>query len=189
MKKTKNGCLACGLFSVIRLASLHGVINHSMGASNATLHGNGCIQSIDIFEIRFVWKFFSCVRGFYFVIAQINDFCMQVCVSIWMLWRRKITTERHNDEIWMNWIFYWVIVTGNYRMSMITYSFLCIKIVWRRQTKMYQLTTDAGFVSAPPAEISTEIIVKNRNVIRELQSDDLFYLERDLEFREKVNFR
>lgn len=52
---------------------------------------------------------------------------------------------------------------------------------------MYQLTTDAGFASAPLAEISKETFVKNRNAIRELQLDDLFYLERDLEFHEKVN--
>lgn len=54
---------------------------------------------------------------------------------------------------------------------------------------MYQLTTDAGFASAPPPEISKETIVKNRIAIRELQLDDLFYLERDLEFHDKVNFR
>lgn len=52
---------------------------------------------------------------------------------------------------------------------------------------MNQLTTDAGFASAPPAEISKETIVKNRIAIRELQLDDLFYLEKDLEFHEKVS--
>lgn len=51
---------------------------------------------------------------------------------------------------------------------------------------MYQLTTDAGFASAPPVEISKEIRIKNVIAIRELQLDDLFYLERDLEFNEKV---
>lgn len=51
---------------------------------------------------------------------------------------------------------------------------------------MYQLTTDAGFSSAHLVEIPREIIAKNTIAIRDIQLDDLFYLERDLAFREKV---
>ena len=55
------------------------------------------------------------------------------------------------------------------------------------ETKMYQLETDAGFSSAhQPIEISKEKITKNSIAIREIQFDDLFYLEEDLTFPEKV---
>lgn len=52
---------------------------------------------------------------------------------------------------------------------------------------MYQLTADAGYSSAiQPVEISREKIAKNIIAIRDIQEDDLFYLEKDLAFHEKV---
>lgn len=54
-------------------------------------------------------------------------------------------------------------------------------------SKMDSISTDAAF-SAGPSEIiiSKDTIIRNNIGIRELHLDDLFYLEKDLEFYEKV---
>lgn len=45
-------------------------------------------------------------------------------------------------------------------------------------------TIDAS--SCAREEISKDIIIKNNFTIRNVQLDDLFYLEKDLDFNEKV---
>lgn len=51
---------------------------------------------------------------------------------------------------------------------------------------MNQLSTDAGYSSAHLVDIPANTILKNRIAIREMEVDDLFYLEKDLAFGEKV---
>lgn len=52
--------------------------------------------------------------------------------------------------------------------------------------KMNQLSTDAWYSSAHHVDISRNTITKNSIAIREIQLDDLYYLEKDLAFNEKV---
>lgn len=52
---------------------------------------------------------------------------------------------------------------------------------------MDQLSTDAGLSSAHLVQIPSDTISKNSKAIHEIQLDDLFYLEKDLAFNEKVN--
>lgn len=51
---------------------------------------------------------------------------------------------------------------------------------------MNQLTTDAGLSTAHLVTLSPNKIAKNEIAIRQIQADDLFYLEKDLAFNEKV---
>lgn len=53
---------------------------------------------------------------------------------------------------------------------------------------MSSITTDAGVSVRPKENITKNVIIKNSIAIQEIHVDDLFYLEKDLEFYDKVIF-